>query len=73
MTIRDKCCVFQVGSNGYVTFGAGSTKYKPDYFDVRDGTKMIAPLWSDVYLPIDPCSHIWYREATDKKILKKVI
>lgn len=63
----------QISSNGYITFGAGYSWNVPWYRYAFWGPKMVAPYWSDVYLPGDPSgSHIWYRETTEQKDLDKV-
>ena len=64
----------QISSNGYITFGSGYSWFNPWPNYAFNGPKMIAPYWSDIYLPADTTdSHIWYRESTTSRDLKKVV
>ncbi|KAK2138646.1 hypothetical protein LSH36_2674g00004, partial [Paralvinella palmiformis] len=61
-----------ISSNGYITFGSGYSWFNPWPNYAFYGPKMIAPYWSDIYLPADTTdSHIWYRESTTSRDLKK--
>jgi len=58
-----------IGTNGYLTFGAGEWEYIPKTSAFVDNYSMVGTYWCDIYLPSNlPASHLWYRETNDKEL-----
>src|SRR4051794_29062870 len=58
-----------VGSNGYVTFGSGLTKYVPEPLLSRFAPPMIAAVWTDLDTRDDPDSNIFVNTSTPGQIV----
>lgn len=53
-----------VGSNGYVTFGAGASNFSPSPLDQQTIRPMIAPLFTDLDSRSDAASNIYINNST---------
>jgi PEP-CTERM motif len=53
-----------VGSNGYVTFGAGATTFSPTPLDTQTVGKMIAGLFTDLDSRSDAASNVYYNDSS---------
>lgn len=58
-----------VGSNGYVTFGAGATQYTPSPLNVQTVGKMIAGLFTDLDSRSDANSNVYVNTSTPGQII----
>jgi hypothetical protein len=58
-----------VGSNGYVTFGAGATDYSPSPLNVQIVGKMIAGLFTDLDSRSDANSNVYVNTSTPGQIV----
>lgn len=58
-----------VGSNGYVTFGAGATSFSPQPLNTQTIGRMIAGLYTDLDSRADAASQVFANTSTDGEII----
>jgi hypothetical protein len=58
-----------VGSNGYVTFGSGSTEFGADLLEPRSAPPMIAVIWMDLDTRDDAGSNVFVNTSTPGQVV----
>jgi len=58
-----------VGSNGYVTFGSGSTEFGADLMEPRSAPPMIGVIWMDLDTRDDAASNVFVNTSTAGEII----
>lgn len=58
-----------VGSNGYVTFGAGASDYTPEPLNTQTYAPMIAGLLTDLDSRNDATSNVWVNTSTPGQVI----
>lgn len=69
MTYKSFPCLFQVNTNGVVSFLVGVSQYTPAPFPLGDERRLISPFWGDV--DTRNGGTVSYRESTDPVLLQR--
>ena len=61
--------VFQVNTNGVISFVINVNQYTPDKFPLGDRRRLVAPCWADADTTV--AGKVFYRETSDQGLLQR--